>query len=190
MKSVMAMLMVAASLAGCGSVELPRTYVLGAPPSPSAGIRSETGLAVVELKTVTVPVFLDSTDILHRTGPNELIASPNGRWGERLSLGITDALALSLSHRLPNLVVTTMSTAEPGRRIVVDLDAVEIGADGSCLVAARWQIITAGRPASSVGRRATFSESAASPSDQAVASALTRVIDQLAARIADTITGD
>lgn len=190
MKSLLPVLMTVAMLAGCGSVEVSHTYVLGVPPPSSVGIRSEAGLTVVELKMVTVPVTLDSTDILRRAGPNELIASPTGRWGERLSLGITDALALSLSNRLPNLVVTTRPTSEPSRRIVVDLDAVEIGADGRCLMAARWRIIGTGRVALSEGRRGTFTETAASPGDQAVASALTLAIDQLATAIAATIPSD
>ena len=41
-------------------------------------------LPVVELKPVSLPDYLNSTDILLRDGQNELTASPTGRWGERL----------------------------------------------------------------------------------------------------------
>jgi uncharacterized lipoprotein YmbA len=84
--------------------------------------------------------------------------------------------------------------ATPGsaasRRIVVDIDAVDIGADGRCLVAARWRVSAVARSATGESRYGTFGEAAASLDDQAIALAMTRAIDQLAARIAATITGD
>jgi len=191
MRSLFAVAMAAVLLTGCGSVPIQRTYVLGDAPPSTVGIRSETGLVVIELKTVSVPSYLDSTDILRRTGPNEVTPSPTGRWGERLSHGITDALAASLSNRLPSLVITTTPVSEPARRIIVDIEAVDIGADGRCLVAARWRVSSgAARQGAGESRRGTFGETAASIDDQAVASALTRAIDQLAARIAATITND
>ena len=182
----LAVAMATTVLTGCGSLPLQRTYVLGDPPGPALGVRSETGLPVFELKTVSVPDYLDSTDILRRTGSNEVVASPSGRWGERLSLGLTDALASALSRRLPKLVIATAPAGEPTRRILVDVERLEIGAGGRCLMAARWRIAGSdGQAASS--RRGTFGETATSADDAAVAAAMTRVVGQLADQIAATI---
>jgi uncharacterized lipoprotein YmbA len=65
---------------------------------------------VVEVKPVLVPDYLNVSDILVRRGENALAPSPTGRWGERLSVGATRALAMGLVRRLPGLVVTSPLT--------------------------------------------------------------------------------
>jgi uncharacterized lipoprotein YmbA len=183
----LALAAIAVLFAACNSLPVQRTYVLGDPAPPVSGVKSEAGLPIIELKTVSIPDYLDSTDILRRAGPNEVIPSPTGRWGERLSLGLTDALASALSRRLPKQVVTTMPTAEPTRRIFVDIERVDIDADGRCLLAARWQITEANGQSRSKSDHGTFSQTAASVDDPAVASAMTQAVDQLAEQIAKTI---
>ena len=168
----------------CGSTPIPRTFVLGDAAPPAIGVWSEAGLPIVELNTVSLPDYLDSADILRGAGPNEVIASPTGRWGERLSLGLTHALATALSRRLPHLVVTTTPISEPVWRIFVDVQRVDIGAGGQCLLAARWRISQInGRPTPE-SEHGTFTETAASADDGAVALAMTRAVDHLAERIA------
>jgi uncharacterized lipoprotein YmbA len=174
-----------ALLTGCGFLPNPRTFVIGDAP-PAVGVRPETGLPIIELKTVSVPDYLDSTDILRRSGPNEVTPSPTGRWGERLSLGLTDALTSALSKRLPKLVITNTPTSEPLRRILVDIEQVDIGTD--CLMTARWRITHGDRQNASEGGRGTFSEIALTTDDAAIASAMTRLTDQLAEQIASAMT--
>ncbi|HXP95470.1 MAG TPA: PqiC family protein [Telmatospirillum sp.] len=174
-------------LTGCGSLSpAPRVYVLGYPMPPAVTVRSETGLPIAELKTVSIPDYLDSTDILRRTGPNEITASPTGQWGERLSRGLTDALASALSKRLPDLVVTTAPTATPAHRIFVDIESLDIGTEGRCLLEGRWRITDDNRQNSSTNGQGLFSETAASIDDSAVVMALTRIVDQLAEQVAKT----
>jgi len=100
-------------LAACASSPPPRTFVLSAPAEPVAGVLNEAGRPIVELPTVALPDYLDSTDILLRDGRNELKPSPTARWGERLSVGITHALEVALTRRLPGVLVTHV--AIPGR---------------------------------------------------------------------------
>ena len=92
-------------LAGCGSGPPPRVYVLGAAVNPIPGVTSEAGLPVVELKPVSLPDYLDTTDIQLRDGQNELKSSATGRWGERLSVGIAAALREDLTKQVPGIVV-------------------------------------------------------------------------------------
>jgi uncharacterized lipoprotein YmbA len=174
-------------LAGCGSSIPIRSYELGGLAPAATGTTSEAGLPVVELKTVTVPDYLDSSDILRRSGANELIASPSGRWGERLSLGLTHALASSLARRLPHEVITTNAGAEPTRRLVVDVESFEIGADGGCLLSARWRFAAADGAAAAPGEHGSFSEAAGMSDDAAAAAAMSRAVDQLAEQIAATV---
>ncbi len=179
--------MVAVLLAGCGFAPPMRTYVLGDRPQGAQAVQPPGGLAVIELKTVSLPDYLDSTDILRRVGPNEVVPSPTGRWGERLSQGITGALASALSRRRPDLSIVTVPPPRPGQRIVVDFQAIDIEATGQCRMVANWRITGAdARGPWKIGH-AVVDESAGSMDDAAVAAALTRAIDQLAERIATAL---
>jgi uncharacterized lipoprotein YmbA len=175
-------------LAGCGSSVSIRSYELGSPaPAAVTGTWSEAGLPIIELKTVSVPDYLDSSDILHRSGANELVASPTGRWGERLSLGLTHALASALAKRLPQAVITTNADAEPTRRLLVDVDSFESGPDGRCLLVAHWRFAAGDGEPGTAGEHGSFSEAAGSLDDPAIAAAMSRAIDQLADQITATV---
>jgi uncharacterized lipoprotein YmbA len=141
------------------------------------------------LKTVTVPDYLDTTDILRRSASNEVIASATGRWGERLSIGITRALAADLAARLPNVVIESRGVYEPARRLLVDVERFEIGESGRCTLTARWRVTTADNKVASDSEQGAFIVTATSTTDAAVTLAMTSAVDQLAARIAVTVAG-
>jgi hypothetical protein len=125
-------------LAGCRGGPPPATYVLGTPAPETAGAERLAGRPVIEVKPVLVPDYLDVTDILVRQGTNKLVSSQTGRWGERLSVGITRALAAGLRHRLPGYIVTTAPPVErPSRQVLVEVESFEPRADGSVVLAAR-----------------------------------------------------
>jgi uncharacterized lipoprotein YmbA len=174
-------------LAACGTLPSQNIYLLEDQPATVAGVRSEAGLPIIELRKVSVPDYLDSTDILRRTGPHQVTASPTGRWGERLSLGLTDALSFDLSRKLTRQVVTTLPVAQPSRRLFVTIERADIGGEGICVIDADWQVT--GEDGQSVAKRehGVFSEKAATPDDAAVASAMAHAVDQLATAIAATI---
>jgi uncharacterized protein len=182
-----ALAVVAILLNGCGTSPTIRIYELGNPAPATAGLWSEAGLPIIELKPVSVPDYLDSSDILRSVGPNEVTASPTGRWGERLSLGLTHALASGLATRLPKTVIDTTSDTEPARRLLVTVEQFEIEADGKCLLSARWRLTAADGAATASGERGIFSEAAGSIDDAAIAAAMSRAVDQLADRIAQTV---
>ena len=85
-----ALLVVTCVGTGCASGVARRLYVLG---TPLESTETEANGPVVWLRRVSLPDYLDSTDIVWRAGQHGLQTSPTGRWGERLSLGITQALA-------------------------------------------------------------------------------------------------
>lgn len=174
-------------LAACGSYAIPRTYVLGGP--PTAVTWGVDGHPVIDLKTVSTPDYLDSTDILRRVGPNEIRASETGVWGERVSTGVTRALANALAARLPGVVLETTGPRPPDRTVRVELQRFEIDGDGRCTLAARWEI-TGGRRASVVRGGGAFVRSAGAPGDSAAASAMSAAIDDLADQMAQSIQTD
>jgi len=174
-------------LSGCGTFPLPRTYVLGDLDRSTPGVVDEAGMTHIELKTVTVPDYLDTTDIVRRTASNEVTTSATGQWGERLSLGITRALALDLARRLPQMAIESRSAYEPARRLFVDVERFEIGEDGRCTLTARWRVTNLDGKDKPDSEQGTFIETSTAKTDAAEASAMTAAIDHLAGQIALTV---
>jgi hypothetical protein len=176
-------------LSGCLSSPPPRTYILGYPADAGPVTRTQTGRPVVEVKPVSVPDYQDTRDILVRTGVNELVASPTGRWGDRLSVGITRALTAALAKRLPNMDVTASPPVSPAaQQVVVDVDTFEIRDGGPCLLGARWSIVDRGGRRSTTSDYARFAVDANGRNDAHVAAAMTQAVDRLADRIASALT--
>jgi uncharacterized lipoprotein YmbA len=180
-------------LAGCAGSPLPRTYVLAAPAQPDPGVVNESGRRVIELPTVALPDYLDSSDIVVRNGQNELIPSKTGRWGERLSIGITQALEVDLARRVPGILVT--HNGIPGQAsasLLVNVEAFDVHPDGRCVLTARWMLPGDTGQSATISQQGTFvTQAAASPggalSDAAIVSAMAMAIDQLADRIAPSL---
>jgi uncharacterized lipoprotein YmbA len=177
-------------LLGCSSGPAPGIHVLGQPAAAVASVISETGRPVLELKPVSLPDYLNSTDILLRDGQNELKVSSTGRWGERLSLGVTRALAEALARRLPR--VTVLQSASDGASVATDIDAFDIEPDGRCVLTARWAITGQDRKALGGGKRATIvtmvPRDKDGVSDTGIVTAMNAAVEQLANYIASDVS--
>jgi uncharacterized protein len=178
----LALLILAAGCAGSPSV---RIYVLGDPPNSVPATSTQSSRPIMRLLPVSVPDYLDTQDILLRSGRNEVKASPTGRWAERLSVGLTHALAAALASRLPAAdIVANRPIVPPAQQILVDVETFEISPDGQCQLTGRWTISSGDGLRVLRSGRGTFVEHAADPSDAAIASAMTRAIDHLADQMA------
>src|SRR5689334_11306179 len=99
---------IAILVSACSSVgPPPELFVLGDAAGFTPAPVSLLDDPIVEVKPVRVPDYLDTTDIFTRGPGGRIVASQSARWGERLSVGVTRAVATSLEARLPQLVVTT-----------------------------------------------------------------------------------
>lgn len=144
---------------------------------------------VIQLQRVLIPDYLDTNDIVLRVGMHELHESATGRFGERLSLGITYALRSDLASRLPLYSVTLAQSAEkPARQILVNVDAFDVWPTGRCVLVADWTILDASRRTLLAGGRGTFTTAGigANPGDGAIVTAMADAVRQLADRIAST----
>jgi len=182
-------LLLAATLAGCGTSEPARTsYVLGSSPPPPPVQSSLLGQPVVEVRSVLLPDYLDTTDIVTRKADGSLVASRTGRWGERLSVGMTHALALSLAERLPDVTVTASRPEDaPWRQVRVDVEAFGVGPDGTCVLTAEWTLRAVRDDVVIDKRRATFVERVSAANDVAVVAAMSREADALAGSVATSL---
>ncbi|MCR6631440.1 MAG: PqiC family protein [Magnetospirillum sp.] len=172
------------ALTACMSGPPPAVYILGTMPAAAPGNAIQAGLPVVELKSVRVPDYLDTTDlVLYRNG--QVTFSQTGRWGERLSVGVTRTLAAGLASRLPGMRVTTAQPVErPARQILVDLESFEARADGRMVLVALWSIIDGAARRTLTAERSTVVVPVEGSGDAAVTAAMTRCIDDLAAQVA------
>jgi uncharacterized protein len=175
----------AMALATCGpSGPPPNEYVLGTEPPATKVASPVTERPIFEIAMVRIPDYLDRTDLLVRNG-NQLTSSQSGRWGERLSLGITRALAASLAAGLPKFVVTTTPSVNPPRRkLLVDVTTFEARADRQVVLAARWTITDGSGRATLLSEQAVVVEAVSAMEDSGVVAAMTRAIENLADHIA------
>lgn len=171
-------------LAACGlSGPAPTDYVLGAAPAATPSTVPQTSMPVVVVRRVLLPDYLDTTDLVMRKG-GVVVSSPTGRWAERLSVGVTRSLVAALSTRLPGLVVTAASpVGRPAREVRVDLASFESQGDGRVVLVARW-VLTDGGGKTLVAQQVSLVEPLTGAGDGAVVAAMTRAVDDLAARIA------
>jgi uncharacterized protein len=84
-RSMMLIALISAALtsvvAGCISGRAQQIYVLNDTVDTPTDNKVAVGRAELQLERVLVPDYLDTTDILSRTGEHELHASSSGRWG-------------------------------------------------------------------------------------------------------------
>jgi uncharacterized lipoprotein YmbA len=171
-------LLLALLAAGCASDPQQHLYVL-APAAHSLSDNAPGGTRPeVQLQPVLVPDYLDTTDILIRTGPNEVKASATAQWAERLSEGIAHALRADLAARLPDSrIELSPPTDGAARQIRVTVDSLDMWPDGHCVLVAHW---IDGKQAG----QGHFSAAAAAPvSDARRVSDLAGLVDQLAGRL-------
>jgi uncharacterized lipoprotein YmbA len=176
-------------LAGCASNPPLRTFVLSTPFVSVAGTSSVLNEPRVQLQPVSVPDYMDTTDILTRSGQNEVTTSSTGRWGERLSQGLTHALAAALVARLPHDFVTLdPSHGKSNRQIMVSVDAFDVWPDGHSALVATWTVLENDDRIVAVEGRGNFNtpptETPDLASDAVVVAAMTSAISQLADSIA------
>lgn len=95
----------------------------------------------IQVKPIAIPDYLDSTDIMMRHGANELVSSATGRWGDRLAMGLREALASDLSARLPHDFITTARDQDPlARQLLLTVSALDVWDNGRCILTASWSI--------------------------------------------------
>ena len=175
-----AILLAAGLVWGCAGPPL-TVYTLQAPPARMAGLPAIMG--VVAVARVAVPDAVDSQDILVRQGA-VLRRSATGRWATRLSLGVTDLMTARLAARYPDALVTDQPQAGAvTARVDINIDTLDVAADGSAVLSANWTIIPADPKRRVTHDRARIVLAGSAADDAAVVVLLGRSVVALADRI-------
>ncbi|HTP85025.1 MAG TPA: PqiC family protein [Alphaproteobacteria bacterium] len=177
-------------LAACSVGPPPKTYVLDPFPAMTEPVEPLLGRPVLEMRRVVVPDYLDVSALQVRDQANLVRASETGRWGERLSVGIAHAVAGGLSRRLSGVVVMTSAPPGPARcELLLDVEAFEADVTGRTAFVGQWRVLAEGSPDPVAGERVSLTEPVAGLGDEPVVAAMSRIMDNLAARIARAIQG-
>ena len=181
--------LLAGGLAGCGpGAPLPQTYVLPDPAAADPPPVSQVSMPIIVVRPVGVPDYLDSNDIVARGADGLIVARQSARWGERLSVGLTRAVIERLAARFPQCLVTTSPPMrQPRWRVRVEVEALDIGAEGPAMLTARWNIADGATGNIVAAERLTLSTPGDLRSDAATVAAIGRDVDQLVERIADAL---
>lgn len=181
-----AVAVLSALLAACGTgAKLPDLYVLGNPAPATSGTASELGHPVLQVERVRLPDYLDTTDIVTRQPDGRIVARPTARWGERLSVGVTRAVAGGLAARLPLLVVTATTPLEPPRwQLLIDIDSFEAEAGGQVVLTGRWTMLSGSPGEQQREEKISLAVSGGQGSDPQVVAAMNQLVNQLVERIA------
>ncbi|HTH73877.1 MAG TPA: PqiC family protein [Trinickia sp.] len=183
---LMLTLTLATALSGCGHSPPTRYFSLDA--VPASAPLATAGMPPVQLGAVRVPAALDRPEVVAQDGEHRLTVRDTDRWGAPLGQMMRRALAQDLLARLPagTFVLPDAPAPDGVRGIVVtvlDLRA-NTKASGRLTLEGSWTL-TAGHPAKAVTTQAvSLSEPMSSGDSAAIADALSRVLGQLADRIA------
>lgn len=170
-------------LAGCAAAPL-RSYVLAVPGPVQAAPVTVVPAQTIELRPVLLPDHLDTSAMLRRNG-SELVASRNGRWADRLSVGIRLALAADLQALRPDVAVVTSAPVQAEvRQVSLDVDSVDLDAGGTLSLDARWTVETTRPPAVLARRQVRLLATGVGDSDAAQVAAMQGLLAQLAGSIA------
>jgi uncharacterized lipoprotein YmbA len=146
MRSVLAALPMVAVLLLAGACLEPRPitlryYTLSSEP-PVAPVAREP-MAALGLGPVTLPPYLDRSELVTRVSPERVTFSSDDRWAAPLSAQFSRALADELRARVPAREVVSWPWPRdlaPPLAVAVQVQKFEAGVDGAAVLEARWTV--------------------------------------------------
>ena len=162
------------------------------PSSRSSSAAPESAATARELSIglgpITLPRYLQRSEVITRLNDNEFSASDNDRWGEPLEASVARVLTQDLNSDLPNSQIVPFPWSKKTAldyKISVEFSRLERTADGKTVVQALWSVRT-GNDKQLVQKTTTAVGSAGN--DQSSASAaLSQGIGQVSREIANTV---
>ena len=143
---VLAALGLLAGLAACTSAPPPTLYVLQAP-TVAAPVKAPPAFSgkrlAVALGPVSVPDYLDRTDIVRRASGNRLDIAADERWAEPLRSGLQRLLIAAVAERLGPAYWVSAGSGRAGSidvEVPVDIEAFEEDAAGQAVLTASWEV--------------------------------------------------
>ena len=184
---------VMALLWGCASTTQPsKFYVLSVLTQPKATTQVTTSNAdmLIGIGPVTLPAYLNRSQIVTRTSENELKLAEFHLWAEPLKENIARVLMESLSNLLnTNRIViypwrTSISVAY---QITLDVVRFDVGSDGNAVMNVYWTVYDKDGKEELLKKKSIFRESSGSKDYHSIVAAQNRTLMEFSREIASTI---
>jgi len=180
-----AALVLAAALASCSSPS-PVLYTI----APAPGPVQTGGPKVVALQQISMPRYLERSQIVRSSENYRLDVMSNDWWGEPLSAMMSRVLIEELSQRLPQSTVIGESgavTASPDATIELNFQRLDEDASGNLVLQAQASVSFKGRTGS-VLRNFRFVVTPPAPGTEGEVTAISMAVGQLADGLASALT--
>lgn len=138
---------------------------------------------------VSVPQYLDRTDIVERTSANEVRPIYSAQWGESLAVTATQAVSDNLAAMLPSddvMMLPSRSRRSFDYQVNLDLTRFESDPQGVSTLAGRWSILDSNGTERASGR-VFRSEPAGADGYAAMAAAMSRNLAAVSGEVADAL---
>ena len=136
--ALVAALLAAATLAGCGSPIKERFFTLS---SGAASERTDAAAAYsVAVGPVSVPELVDRPQLVVRVAPNEVMIAEQARWAEPLKSEIPRVIAGNLAQLLNARVSAYPQNSDADYRVTVDVQRFDSALGDAVTVEALWTV--------------------------------------------------
>lgn len=171
--------------AGCARTPPTRFYLLSSGPE---AVQAAPGAMRVAVSAVQIPDYLDRPQIVTRSGANAVELAEYDRWAEPLDRNLTRVLIDHLSARDGFFAVSASRGQTAGRRVSVEVLAMDGALDKPVRLRAHWVISGENLPAAVEG---VFDQSSpGAPGDyDTMAAQYSALTAGLASGIADALEG-
>ena len=181
-----------AAVAGCGTSQPTRYYLLSASAPASAHIAAQAELTI-GVGPVLMPPYLDRRELVSRTGSNELSVAVYDQWAEPLEENFSRVVREDLGQRLATdriirlpLKRSLRSALVMDYQVAIAVRQFEKTPDGSVVLIVRW-IIMDNDKNELVLRRSQYRQTPAGDDYAAQAAAQSQVLGRLGEDIAAAI---
>jgi uncharacterized protein len=178
-------------LAGCGSSDHSRFYVLTEHPALVARSVSAAPTTTIALGAVKLPAALDRPQMARRLNSDEISYSEYDRWAGPLDEMFRRVLIADLEGRLPPgmILIDNSPTSPANLTIAVDVLRFDANAAGQVTLKARWQMLDRSGSLVGIPRDAMIVKPGSGRDAEAVAATMSGAVAGLGTRIAASLGG-
>jgi uncharacterized lipoprotein YmbA len=195
-KSFIAVLIVFASLMGCGGTAPTRFYTLTSiePPGIEGRQTPPDKTVCLAVSMIEIPDYLDRPYIMTRDGHNGMDYSEFDRWAGSLREDVVRVLAENLSARLENVTVLTDKRAHPvDYRMRVNIRRLDPIQDERVQLRAVWSVLSKDGKELLIRQESNLSQPIEGRDYPAVVLAMSHVLgalsDEMTARLRTVVNG-
>jgi len=175
---------------GCGGNSSPTRYYMLSTTVAGGAAQHDANCVSIGVGPVKIPEYLNRTQIITRTNPNELELAYFDLWAEPISDAVPRVLAEDISRLLCTREVVLFPwriSHTPDLRVEVEVIKMDGVPGKSADLEAWWSVVSSADKKIRASKRSTYSEPVAAAGYSGLVSAQSRALENLSRDIAGTI---